>query len=440
MDTVESQYLLGVILIKSGALFLKNQLLVFCAAVFILICVSPAFSQVQIQIENYERSLWDTLGIESIAVVDVTGNNQGTGERMSDYIADKITEQKFFRIKNRQDTNRELENAGIRYFGDIGRDKAAEISRALGVDGVIYGRVDASFYTVTRYRQVYRDYYDRDDRNRRRSRRVPYDEPYINRSGKVKIDLHFYSREKDDVIGSVNDEVSFYRDYEYRNYHSFPSDREMILRMFDEMVTRYVYRFTPHFVTRTRKLAGKDTEAHKAVSDGNWEKAGEIWHRELEENPDSYDVLRNLGIYHEYHGEINHALEYYKKALRIKPDDEELKIYYAQAENCDLTQARKRPVDVSKEDRLSVISKMESPERVFITLNKDVAISEGDTMSIVRKLPLFDDAITKITGERYFKIGVFKVEKLFEEVCLGSIKSTEPDFEVEEGDKLSVDL
>lgn len=409
-----------------------NWILRLLVSLFLLspAAFSPAMADMTVDLENYERSAWNIGKMENIAVVDVSGNNQGLGEEISNRIADKIADQKFFRVKNRHTTNETLENAGVHLHGIPDTARAKDICRTLQVDGVIYGKVDAAFSTVTRYRYNYDDY---DYRGRRRYPRR-YEEPYLERSGYVKMELYFYSLESDKVIGQVKDRVSFFRNYSYYGNYDSPSDHDMIFKLLDELLSRYIYKFTPHFTVRKRKLTGSEGQAFKSIRDNKWDEAAAFWQADLQDDPLNYNALRNLGIYYEHKGEYKKAVDFYGKALKIRPGDEDLELYTAQAKNADLLGDNSRPLPIPQGGPKFKIAKIESMDRVLVTIGDEKGIKPGDTLLVGRKIPLFDEKITKIQGEGYFAIAKYQVDKVLEGVCFGKITNLAPKYQVEVND------
>jgi tetratricopeptide (TPR) repeat protein len=72
--------------------------------------------------------------------------------------------------------------------------------------------------------------------------------------------------------------------------------------------------FTENFLA-----PGDDPRSRKArsfVTQGEWNQAATIWEELLTLNPEYDTALFNLGIYHEGRGELEAALEYFRKAFR----------------------------------------------------------------------------------------------------------------------------
>ena len=398
--------------------------------ILIAFSIANAFAGQEIEIESYERSHWDIGKIETVAVVDMTGKNPGIGEEISDIIAQMIRDEKYFRVMDRRETNRKLREAGIHINDLLSDAKARKIAEVLEVDGVIYGKIDAACYTSTRYRYVYEDdYYYRDGRrhNRRRRREVPY----INQNGHVRMELYFYSADNDNVIGKIKDKRTFNRDYDYYNQYNLPSDETRIRENAQNIIQKYIYRFTPHFITRKRKLVDKNNDGTKLAMDDLWDEAAEKWKDQLTEDPANFACLKNLGIYYEKKGEMKEAIRYYKKAKELKADDKELTLIIAQVKNTNLLEKPLESIDPKDKNRIYKISRMDSPERVFILGGTGEKLNPGDHLVIARKLPIFNDTITDITGEKYFKIGTYVVDKVFDNVCIGEIKDVHKDFKID---------
>ncbi len=396
----------------------------------VVILFSPIFAGQDVEIESYERSRWDIGKMEHIAVVDMMGRNPGIGEEISDDIAEMIRDEKYFRVMDRRETNRKLQEAGVDIHDTPSKEQARKIAEVLDVDGVIFGKIDASSYISTRYRYYYDDdYYYRD--GKRHSYRRRREVPYFNQSGSVYMELYFYNHDNDEVIGDCKDRRSFNRDYEYSDQYNMPSDRNRIFNEARTIIERYIYRFTPHFITRKRKLADRDNEGTKLAMDGNWEEAAEIWEKQLTADPNNYACLFNLGIYYEKKGNSKEALAHYEKAAMMKADTRDIALIIAQVKNTNLLEKPLEEIDTDDEKGLFRISRMDSLERVFIDAGTEVDLKPGDRLILVRKLPIFDDTITKITGERYFKIGAFVVDKVFDKVSIGEIKDVHKDFQVD---------
>ncbi|MCE1248549.1 MAG: tetratricopeptide repeat protein [Firmicutes bacterium] len=410
------------------------QFLFLFVFLFVSIFSGPCFAAgTEIKLENYERSAWDIGKMEIIAVTDVLGDNPGIGEELADMFAQKIRDQKFFRVLDRKQTNEMLESAQISFHDTPDQDMLHEMADTLEVDGVISGKVDAKCSTGTRYRRYYRDDYYYDN-GKRVHRRIPYDVPYMNQSGVVRIDLVFYSKDKKRIIGAVRDRKSFSKDYDCYDSSYLPSDKDMIFKYAEELFRNNLYKFTPHFTIRKRNLEDADNEGTKLALKRKWNDASAVWQDQLDKNPNDFTALKNMGIYMEKKGKYNEAVDFYKKAINFRPYDPDLALYIAQAKNADLIGETLMPVDFNDKNAKLKIAKIENEKRVFINGGKELAIVPGDELLIVKKLPLFDDKITTIIGERYFKIGVFTVGKVFEGASLGEITDTSKDYDISEGD------
>lgn len=397
----------------------------------VLLLSSAVCAGQEVEIESYERSRWDIGKMEHIAVVDMMGRNPGIGEEIADEIAEMIRDEKYFRVMDRRETNRKLQAAGVDIRDTPSSEQARKIADVLEVDGVVFGKIDASSYTATRYRYDYYDddYYYKD--GKRHSHRRRREIPYFNQSGSVYMELFFYNRDNDEIIGDCKDRRSFNRDYEYNDQYNIPTDRN---RIFDEartIIQRYIYRFTPHFIIRKRKLADKNNEGTKLAMQGNWDEAAEVWQKQLSSEPNNYECLFNLGIYYEKKGDSKEALTFYEKAGMIKADSKDIALIIAQVKNTNLLEKPLEEIDTKDEKGIFKISRMDSLQRVFIDAGTEVDLKPGDRLLLVRKLPIFDDAITKITGERYFRIGAFVVEKVFDKVSIGEITDVHKDFQVD---------
>lgn len=404
--------------------------LLFLIWVLVVLVSSASFAGQDVEIESYERSRWDIGKMEHIAVVDLTGTNPGIGEETSDDIAEMIRDEKYFRVMDRSETNKKLQEAGVGYHDTPSLEKVRQIADVLDVDGVIFGKIDASSYTATRYRYYYDDdYYYRDGKrhNHRRRREVPY----FNQSGSVYMELFFYNHDSDEIIGDCKDRRSFNKDYEYSEQYQMPSDRDRVFNEAKTIIQRYIYRFTPHFITRKRKLADRGNDGTKLAMDGKWDEAAEIWEKQLTSDPDNYTCLFNLGIYYEKNGNTKEALAHYEKAGMMKSDSRDIALIIAQVKNTNLLEKPLEEVGSDDGKGIYKISRMDSLERVFIDGGTEEDIKPGDRLLLARKLPIFDDTITKITGERYFKIGAFVVEKVFDKVSIGAIQDVHKDFQAD---------
>ncbi|MCD4783447.1 MAG: DUF6340 family protein [Candidatus Eremiobacteraeota bacterium] len=417
----------------------RTILTLLAVAIFSLIVIGTSFSAPVIQFDNYERSTWDIGDMECIAVVDMVGHNPGIGEDVSDLIAERIKQHKFLRVLDRKKTNQTLESAGIHIHGIPDIRQAKRICEALNVDGVIYGSMDGNFTTSRRYRRNYRYYYNNDD-NRRRRRRVDYEVPYINRSGFARLKLFLYSRDKDKIIGEMENKKSFSKDYDlyYGDYYqsNYPSDSRMLMDLVDAIVKKAVYKFTPHFVRRRRELSNKNNSGTKLAMETKWEEAVVIWKKQLQENPGDFTALKNLGIYNEMEGNTTRAIDCYMRARKIKPGDKKLVIYLGQARNADLTGKPLKAIKVADEKNLVKIAKIESNERVFILGGEEKGIKTGDEFPIVRKIPVFNDDVIKIVGRAYCRIGTLKINKVFEGASMGTITDVAKDYKIEVGDSV----
>jgi tetratricopeptide (TPR) repeat protein len=407
-----------------------------CALVPVLLCGCNE-EKVKVMFNDYQGAGGQIGTIKTAAVLDFLGKNPGNGEELSDLVAQKIAGMGYWQIMDRNESRRILRSQGLPTEGIVNADDAVKIARALNVDALIFGLADANFSSQVRYRE---DYYANDGYYRGRRRRYSsysrtyYRDPYLNRSGRVSLSIHFFDAKLGREMGSILLAKSYSQDFSsyyasqvrFSNYYYYdrlqqnqmPGDIEMIYLLADHVLNRLVGGFLPEYISRTRVL-GEAVPGVDLARDGKWDEARKVWDKSFSGTKLDKNVNLNLGIYYERLGNAARALTYYQEALKIDPEDEVIKGYAEEAGKAAAAQDLVNPLSISDGEVRFRVSDVKDDGRVYVNAGQEEGIQPGDKFIIARaKAEFYNDLITPRKNS-YYQVGELTIEKVFEGVSQG---------------------
>ncbi|MFP4497852.1 MAG: tetratricopeptide repeat protein [Vulcanimicrobiota bacterium] len=396
---------------------------------------------IKVMFDEYEGRGGRIEDLKTVAVLNFA-NDEGFGGDMGEQVAQNMAEFGYMKVQDRKETLRILKEKGLPTSGVVNPHDASEIARALGVDAVIYGDSSTRFNSMIKYKAYnYYPYYSRYKRNRRYYYR-PYNQvPYLNRNGRVQINVHFYDAIIGEEIGIIELKRSYDRNYDtyydsiFNNTASYyfdsgkdlpmPSDREMILLISNRLLDQLVSGFTPYYIERVRALQEGIAGAQKA-KDGDWKEARNIWVNDLKFMPNEWKIPNNLGIFYERLGNPARSVSYYRDALRLDPGNENLKLYIEEIEKVLAVRKFFEPVDLEQGQARYEVAQVRDNSRVYITAGVEDGARPGDVYLIARKkVELGSDLVTPI-GIKYYPVCKVEADKVFEGICWGSITKSIP--------------
>lgn len=391
---------------------------------------------IKVMFKDYEKAGGKIEALKSVAVLDFLGKNPGNGEDITDLVADRIAQMGYMQVMDRNKSRRKLKELGLPTEGVVSPKDAKEIADALGVDALVYGTADASFksYVNHNYDYGYHYYYRKGKRYRRRRRYPHYRRSYLTRSGRVKLTIHFYDAKINKELGKIELNKGYHKDF--YNYHPYgrvyyfdrlkrmpmPSDMEMILIMTDRLMDRFQGGFLPYYISRVRTLA-PGVPGIELAKDGKWDEAKKKFEKAYSDTKLDKNVNINLGIYYEQKGNAARAVTYYKKAVKIDPDDKQLQEWLSQAQRAAQAQIMSEPIRISEDEIRFRVADVKADGRVYINAGKEDGINKGDEFMIVRPRVVFYSDLVTPKGTRYFPIADFKVNKVFDGVSSGDLSN-----------------
>jgi tetratricopeptide (TPR) repeat protein len=401
---------------------------------------------IKVMFDKYEQEGGRIQDLKTVAVLDFGGKNQGIGPEVADDLADRLEYMGYMKVIDRNETLNRLRENGLPVSGSITNEDARQISKILGVDALVYGNVDAGFVSTIKYRTRYTEpeyYYttSKTGRSVRRYRSVPrVYTPYLNRSGSVTMKIHFYDARISREIGVIDLRKNYSRDYDHyytsasfieryffdsRYNTAMPSDEEMLVLLAERSVESFINGFTPHYVSRVRKLQEGVPGADRALT-GKWNDARDAWEKYIQFSPHNWQVNVNLGIFHERNGNPIRALAYYQAALADNPGDPELQRYVEEAGRAAGVKRTLLPVSINEDTVGCRISEIKEDGRVYINAGTEDGIQPGDSFTILRERLALDKDLTTPTGKVYHPEGVLVIEKVFEGVSWGYVTVSSP--------------
>jgi tetratricopeptide (TPR) repeat protein len=439
---------------KSGKRKFQYAVLLTILISGILLFAGCNDESVRVMFDKYEQEGGKIENLRTFAVLDFGGKNPGIGSDIADELADKLEYMGYMQVMDRDETLNLLHSKGLPLSGPITQEDARQITAALGVDALIYGNIDANFYSTIRYRaqHTYPTHYYRRSKTGRVRVPIVYRPttyiPYLNRSGNVYMKVHFYDALVNREAGAIEFRKNYNRDYNtYYTSSSFvdhfffdrqyrtamPSDETMLTMMADRAVDSFIDGFTPYYISKTRTIQDGIPGADKAKA-GRWKEAREDWEKYIQYSPHNWQVNVNLGIYHERMGNPVRALTYYKAALADNPNDPELQRYVEETQRASDIRRAMLPVTIDENTPRYRVSEIKEDGRVFVNAGVENDVQPGDIFSILRERLELDKNLSSPTRTVYYPEAELVIEKVFEGVSWGYTATVAPGKRPAEGD------
>ncbi len=415
--------------------------LLICVVLFSLLVGGCNDEKIRVMFDEYEKAGGRLEEIKTAAILDFLGKNPGNGEDITRLVADRINRMGYIQVMESSESRRILRELGLPTEGVVSPEDARQICEALKVDALISGTADAAFNTRVQYRtESVPTYYYRDGKRHRRYRTV-YRDPYLNRNGNVTLNIHIYDSRIHRDLGTIELKRSYNKNYDiyYRHrvraedYYYFdrlhnspmPTDLDMIMLICDRLMDMFVEGFTPYYVDRIRQLAPGVPGLDQA-RDGKWDEAREIWDKSFSGTILDANLYQNLGIYYERKVNAARAYHYYQKGLEVTPGNETLQEYSKSAVRAREAQLASDPVDVTSEEIRFHVAEVKPDGTVYINGGIQEGIREGDRFLILRARTEFYKDLVTPRGTRFYQLGEFTAEKVFDGICQGRVAGLTP--------------
>lgn len=418
--------------------FLATFTLIILSIVAVLIVSGCNQENIELNFKEYEEAGGKVENLKKAAVLEFSGKTEGTNEELSRITANGLRKLGYMEILDSDRIQQILRDKGLPTEGVISTEEAGEIAKALGVDLLVYGKAYANFDSridyYDRYGYRYHNGFHLGTRYHRRYYPV-YRIPYLHRSGRVEMNLHFFDARLGKEMGNIklgrvyskNFKEFYYSRHklDYQFYFDrlknmpMPSDRRMILLIAQRLTDEMIDRFTPYLIDRVRKLA-EDVPGYQLAVDDRWDEAAKVWKKSISRITADWKLYLNLGIYYERRGNPARALEYYRKSLKIKPENETLQQYANQAKKAKQTRLSRLPMQIDPGQIKYRVADVKDDGRIYITAGKEDGVKPGDTFTIARSRVEMEEDLVTPRETHLFPVATLTIEKVFEGVSYGT--------------------
>jgi len=331
---------------------MKKQFYFLLILFLIISCSKKVFINVT------KPAQYNVSDLKRIAVVDFNGP-QKSGEFIAQKFQDQLWKTQYFSILERKELQRILEEHALQMSGIVNDSTAVEFGKIIGVDGIILG--DIFSYNVEDTRgtekvkeKVWTGQYEKDKKGNiiyekkgsgKEKKKVYKEEMVLRRTVQrdvsVGINFRLVSVETGEIRASDSKSQSFSRKY-FPHKDKIPDKNQLLNQLTDQVIGSFIPLLTPHTVT-VKKTFEKDNDqvnlGIEMAQKGLWDKAINLWEKEVGINPQNGPAVYNLGIAYEALGDLLRAEAMYEQALEIEPKDE-----YMDA----LSNIRKRQIEQNK--------------------------------------------------------------------------------------------
>jgi len=285
-------------------------------------CFSFIPRTAKIQIKYLKPPQLDIGKIRRIVISPFEG--QG-GMSVSNRLMAKLFEGRYYTILEREKVDALLKEMGLSERGIVDQTTAAQIGKALGAEGIIFGSVDG--YTVT------------DDRSMKKVRKYrpekeggSYDIelPYILRRARLAVTFKMVNIETGELLGikSITKEYS-QGILEDPDNPQFLEPGDLILdKLIDQVTDEFLKQISPYYITADRywEYIGVDEDRLRNYFTQNLfdilgDELDKLINRPGLKPEQLAAVYHNRGVVYEVLGNLNKAEEYHKQAVRLNPTD-----------------------------------------------------------------------------------------------------------------------
>lgn len=426
---------------------LRYPAIVYFMAIVILVFIQAGCKGEKIDtlLNEYEKSGGKLKNVKSIAVLDFTGNNRGCGESIAISLANHLRLFGYVKVIDPVKIRAILLERGVSLEGGISPEKAAEIAGVLKADCLLYGKAEAFFFSEVKYREselypgyqgpgisifvsqpVYNNNYV-----------WPVPNVYLKRKGNVTMDIHIFDAGLSKEVGIINPSKSYFHEYNCNEFEydktnpygpywfdrlkkrQMPSNRDMILVITDNLFNMLIEEFVPYYISRMRELQ-KDIPGADLALQGKWEDARKVWEKASSNAGTDMKRYINLGIFYERQCNLQTALDFYERALKLSPGNEMLANYINETKIAAESMRPVEKLEISEKIIQYRVVEIKDDGRVYINAGEEKGIKPGDLFLVIRYSAEFDRDLVTVRGGYYYPVCSLKIDKVFEGVCQGS--------------------
>lgn len=250
----------------------------------------------------------DMKGIRQIWIGEIEGN---AGQALADRLTGLLFESRHFRLVDRANIDKILQEQNLGLSGVVDEKTAVEVGKILGASAYITGRSDIQ---VNYSRSVSEPFLDSKNR------------PYRVYGSKIEAFQTTTLKVIDITTGQVAaaKNISYSAqddDFQVGFYPPYPDERILFGRLTEATASRFTRMIAPYTVYIKVKFEKADTPEGKAgiafAQSGEWKDALEQFKLAVDLAPDDDKAWFNLGLAYEYNYMYDRAIEAFKKCYSL---------------------------------------------------------------------------------------------------------------------------
>ncbi len=282
-------------------------------------CITPP-----VEIKVLKPAEIDIGHIKTIGISPFRG--QG-GDAVTNRLTAKLFEGGHFTILERQGINALINEMGLAEIGIVDQSTAAQIGKALGAEGIVFGSVDGYVVEDSRGHQRVTKYRKKGEKWEKYEVTLPY----TMRQARLAVTFKMVNVESTELLAIK----SITREYRQKVVHDPDKPEELKMRdiILDELVDQatdeFVKLVSPHYVIEKKIWENIDVEEGEAAfnyfKNGLYPETGEILDKLMRyptlETYQLAAVYYDRGLIYEISGNLNKAEELYEEAAALESSD-----------------------------------------------------------------------------------------------------------------------
>jgi len=250
------------------------------------------------------------------------------GKLVTDRLVSKLVNNKYYTIIERKQIAKILEEQALALSGVIDSDKAVEVGRLLGAEGMVMG---SGTYSV-QDRGKWETYKEKKVEKKRYRVYRQVDTQITFKIVNITTGKIIASQTNRASTGKTNNRYSGTGKDEQEAFKNAPDWRQIVDGQVEQILNRTIQQIAPHYVMERREIEeGESDQMEAAVEYAKrdlWDDAKEVWEMVIAdpsaEKEDRVAATHNIGLYYELNGLLDVAEEYFDKAFKMSGDSKYL--------------------------------------------------------------------------------------------------------------------
>jgi len=272
----------------------------------------------------------DITGIQKIAILDLESDPTlpVTGQQFANKLAAEVISDHHYEVFERSQRDKVLAEWAFQQSAVVDEASAIRAGKLLGVDGLIFGKVDTcaverveGTHVVTR--PTFNGHYQK------------VTEPTLTKNGNFGVTVRMVNVQSGQVAATFSKTASATEPSLLPlaigavAIARLPSDEALLARLADDLARKFAAEISPRFVPATRYiLKGRDEHTRRGFHQargGAWDLAAESFHAALKANPDNGPAHNNLAVAYEKLRRYPEAKQEYHEAMKVAWDHRKIR-------------------------------------------------------------------------------------------------------------------